>query len=51
MLGGGYWALMANGDLEVGSGGVHQTRERTGRAGKAASFVTGRVVVLVVSLR
>lgn len=39
---------MATGDLEVGSGGVHQTWERTGRAGKAASFVTGRAVVVSV---
>lgn len=39
---------MAIGDLEVGFGGVRQTRERTCRAGKAASFVTGQVVVVSV---
>lgn len=37
---------MVIGDLEVGSCGVHQTRERTGRAGKAASLVTGRGVAV-----
>lgn len=37
---------MAIGDLEVGSGGVRRTRERTGRAGKAASLVTGRGVAV-----